>query len=39
MFNHLDQIADVLNNTNQYKVIKRYNKPNYYSIPDDRHKK
>lgn len=39
MFNHLDQIADVLNNTNQYKVIKRYNKPNYYNIPDDRPKK
>ena len=34
-YNNLEQIADALSASNQYKVIKRYIKPDFYHLPDN----
>jgi DNA polymerase-3 subunit epsilon len=34
-YNNLEQIADTLSGSDQYKVIKRYIKPDFYHLPDN----
>jgi DNA polymerase-3 subunit epsilon len=34
-YNNLEQIADILSASDQYKVIKRYTKPDFYHLPDN----
>lgn len=34
-YNNLEQIADTLSASDQYKVIKRYTKPDFYHLPDN----
>nr|WP_245969275.1 3'-5' exonuclease [Candidatus Rickettsia colombianensi] len=33
-YNNLEQIADTLSTSDQYKVVKRYTKPSYYHLPN-----
>ena len=34
-YNNLEQIADTLSGSEQYKVVKRYTKPDFYHLPDN----